>query len=342
MAVTIEGYSVVCKTDRIAPLLESGELTLPNVTPIGDDDIWRCCFMGLVDAQKFAETLQALGLNTTQGPDSDVVLVSEFERTVEPYCEWLQIAPYENAVIGWKTGTTPESVRAREGWDPKVGSGLMFKSRDSEDLEFRRLEGNVEVYFDKTLGKEVYLGRTTSPIDALFQSATEVVRQHFRSIGEPILTGQPADDVRGAVENLDKVLAEVPDAWRALWYHGKANIALGNMEAAHGSLKKAFEIESNVEIIPRELAGVCLVLKRFDEAVTVGEAAVALEPDSPELLCNLATAYLLAARLDAAAKAVDAALSFDSEDPIASMIKQRIDEVQAGTRKQPQAIDDLH
>ena len=52
-------------------------------------------------------------------------------------------------------------------------SGLLFRDKKNlQDLEFLRVEGNIEVYLDKQSGDEVYLGRTRTP-EALFQTACE-------------------------------------------------------------------------------------------------------------------------------------------------------------------------
>ena len=161
MAIPIEGFCVIAKKSTLLPLLESGQVVPPNGTALADDDLWRCCFMAESDARKFLGTLESLDLNVSQGPDSDVVLVEEFDQSISPYCEWLSTGSWDKAVIGWKTGTRPETVSAKEGWDPAVGSGL--HRRDPEgvrDLEFLRLDANVEVYRDRKTGEEVYLGRT--------------------------------------------------------------------------------------------------------------------------------------------------------------------------------------
>jgi hypothetical protein len=126
MAIPIEGYSIVAQTARIQRLLDDHAFAIPNSTALGDDHIWSCSFMAQVDAEKFLQILADLGLNVSQGPDSDVVLVNEFDRSIDPYCEWLATGAWEKAVIAWKAGTRPESVVAREGWDPQVGSGLVF------------------------------------------------------------------------------------------------------------------------------------------------------------------------------------------------------------------------
>src|SRR5262245_16075132 len=134
MAIPIEGYSVVAQLERIRPLLESKQLRGPGAAVIADDDLWRCAFMSMDDAAAFLQSLESLGLNTTKGPDSDAVLISEFDGSITPYCEWLQTAKWEKAVIGWKAGTQPRTVSAREGWDPTVGSGLTFCA-SSEELD---------------------------------------------------------------------------------------------------------------------------------------------------------------------------------------------------------------
>src|SRR5688500_11324603 len=126
MAVPIEGFSVVARIERIQRLLDDGAVQPPNATALSDAHVWKCSFMAKSDAEKFLQTLAKLGLNVSQGPDSDVVLATEFDRSVEPYCEWLRLAVWEKAVIGWKEGTRPETITARPGWDPKVGSGLTF------------------------------------------------------------------------------------------------------------------------------------------------------------------------------------------------------------------------
>lgn len=58
--------------------------------------------MAKADAEKFLRGLEKLALNVSQGPDSDAILVSEFDQSIEPYCEWLNIGVWEKAVIAWR------------------------------------------------------------------------------------------------------------------------------------------------------------------------------------------------------------------------------------------------
>jgi hypothetical protein len=187
MAIPIEGYTVVAQRDRIQHLLDSEAFPIPNASALADDHLWRCGFMVMDDATDFAQKLELLGLNVSRGPDSDVVIVNEFDGSIEPYCEWLLTAKWEKAVIGWLAGTNPKTLMAREGWDPKIGSGLTFERRDSDRLELLRVEGNVEVFRDKETGKEVYIGRTSPPVNSLYECAARMILDHPRDPGKPPL-----------------------------------------------------------------------------------------------------------------------------------------------------------
>jgi tetratricopeptide (TPR) repeat protein len=339
MAIPIEGFTVVAQKARIVHLLENHAIETPNATALADDDLWRCSFMAEADAQKFMRSLEKLDLNVSQGPDSDVVLVNEFDRSVTPYCEWLVTAKWERAVIAWKVGTRPESVVAREGWDPHVGSGLSFCDRSGQDnLEFVRLEDNIEVFRNKETGKEVYIGRTSTPVKAMFKTASQVISEHLVTAGEKPVDGKVAEEVTRAVEMLEKVMVATPDSWNVHWYHGKGQMALGKIELAYRSFQRAYELEQTVEVVPRELAGVCLELGKFDEAVKVAEKAVALDPGNAGLLGNLALSYLLAGRVAEAQKSIAAAIKISQGDKINNYLAQIIREVADGERPRPQSL----
>ncbi|MEL7499507.1 MAG: tetratricopeptide repeat protein [Planctomycetota bacterium] len=344
MSVTIEGYTVVVKKELIIDLLEDGTIVPPNGMHLGDPHVWRCSFMAEADAEKFLGQIAELAeLNVTQGPDPDGVIVSEFKREVHPYCEWLQTATWEKAVIAWKVGTDPTKLFAREGFDPKVGSGLtMHVENAMEDLEFVRLEGNIEVYFNNKLGKEVYLARTTPSPEARFKSACDVIRDQFRVAGETKLEGAEATEVEAAVETLDSLIEEFPDWWQALFFHGKGMMALGKLEQAYHSLSRAAEIESGTEAVLRELGGICLELKRFDKAIEINQRAVALQPDNAGSLGNLAVTYLLARNLPAAVKSIEAAIGIDPKDSINQVLQAVIQKVNAGVLPPPTSMDEVN
>jgi hypothetical protein len=154
MAVPNEGYSVVTQISRIQRLLDDGSSTIPNAAVRSDTHLWKCSFMVLDDARKFFRVLEKSGLNGSDGPDSDVVLATEFDRSVEPSCEWLKSAVWEEAVIVWMAGPRPETVSARNSREPKVGSGLVFHDPAAmQFIEFLRLEDGIEVLLNERRGR---------------------------------------------------------------------------------------------------------------------------------------------------------------------------------------------
>ena len=337
MALPIEGFTLVAKLPRIAPLLESG-LESPNGMELQDEHLWCCSFMVAADAQAFALQLAELGLNVSQRPDSEFVMVNEFDQTIDPYCEWLQLAPYEKAVIAWLAGTVPNEVFAREGWDPTVGSGLRFRDPDNDDnLELLRVEDNVEVYRDKETGEEVYVGRTAPPLEALYEAACKVIIEHWA----PPLTEEAAAEIREALSQLELVVGEYPESWMAHWHRGKGYAVLGDLDGAYTAFHLANQLAPEEVMTIKELGGLCLELGHFEEAVSVAQSGVELAPDDPILLGNLAVSFLRAAELEKARRAIDVALKVDAEDEINVRLEARVREVETGQRPQPQSMAEL-
>lgn len=342
MAIAIEGYSVVGLKTRLAENFDGGLVALsqivPNATELVDDDLWRCSFMASADATQFLNQLEDAGLNARSGPDSDLVVVSEFDLSVQPYCEWLQVAQWEKGVIAWREGTTPETIVAREGWSPESGSGLIFQGE--EDLEFERLDGDVHVYRDKQTGKEVYVSRTQVDPEVLFQMASKTICSHCLGNVRQ-LTRDTEASVRKAIADLESLAQQFPDSWRVHWFVGKARQGLGELEQAYTSYWRAFELEQEEEAVPRELAGICLELGKADEAVRVGEKAAGLKPDNAETLGNLACGYLLAARIPEAQATIKAAIKLGGYDAINLHLERIINAVALGKCPQPRRMSDL-
>ncbi|QDU54276.1 tetratricopeptide repeat protein [Aeoliella mucimassa] len=339
MALPIEGYTVVLLKQRVAALLEQGKITPPNSTVLQDEHLWRCSFMAEQDAIDFVEQLAALELNTTQGPDPDVVLASEFDQSVAPYCEWLQLATWEQAIIAWRAGTKPDSVTAREGWDPKKGSGLTYGTQyDIEKLEFVRLEGNIEVYRDKESGKLLYIGRQTPSLQAVLKSASEFIGQHMIQPGRRPLTGELHTKMSQVVEQLESIREKHRDKWNLHWMLGKGYQSLGNNAQAYKSFRTALELNNNEEAILRELAGLCLTARRFDEAVGYAQTAASAKPDDPQVLGNLAISYLLAGRMEKASKTIRAAMPLNEQDQVNQHIYSLILQVEQGHAAPPRSL----
>lgn len=347
MAIAIEGFSVVALKDRIDENFDGGleafARFIPNNTALADNHLWRCSFMVLPDAVHFLEQLQQAGFNTDQGPDPDLVLVNEFDLTVEPYCEWLQVAQWDRGVIAWREGTTPEQVVAREGWSPENGSGMSYvKDGELDEMEFLRTEGGIHVYFDKQRGREVYVGRTQPDPDVIFKTAARIIQEHgcFDEADPPNRPGSETA-IRQAINDLEGLTREHAKSWQIYLFIGKGWQALSDFEQAYRAFRRAFELEQETESVLRELAGTCLELGKGEEAVIVAQKAAALAPDNPATLGNLACAYLISGRTPEATTTVKAALKLQPDDPINCRLQTVIQEVATGIRPQPTRVGDL-
>ncbi len=125
--------------------------------------------MSEADAGSFLDYLGMLGMKVEPGPDCEALLVDELSMGKELPCEWLNMGKWDKAVIAWRAGTRPDKVIAREGWDPKKGSGLTHGHiRKMDHLEFLGEEDGVETYLNTETDQKVYLARTKSPPDKMF------------------------------------------------------------------------------------------------------------------------------------------------------------------------------
>lgn len=304
-----------------------------GLVQLTDDDLWACSFMVYTDAVRFMEQLQQAGVESSQGPDPDLVLVNEFDSSVSANCDWLEIGRSERAVIVKRTGAAADPLIAPQGWTPEHGSGNYL----GEDVEFLRMDGNVSVYFDRQKGCETYVRRSEPDPYEVYIEESRVIEQHLINPGAPVLTGEAVvTRIRQAITNLEWVLESFPQDWRIHYFNGKAKQAIGDLDGAYLSLKNAYLQQPNLETIPREFTGICLQLGRADEAVQAAQKAAALEPDNAHTLSNLACAYLIAGQIAEAVRSINAVLKLNSEDAISQRIGLIINEVIAGTRTQPQ------
>jgi Tfp pilus assembly protein PilF len=340
MAIPIEGTTVVVKLALIAPLLETGKVTVPNGTGLQDDHLWRCCFMEDREAEVFLRILAREGLNVTQGPDPDAVMVTEYEQNPKPYCEWLTFAKWDKAVIAWLVGTTPEKVVAREGWNPSVGSGLTRRSEADLERDYVRegTKDGIDTYVHRVTGERIYLGRTELSPERMFQEASEVIRKHAFDVGLAPLNGPAAHELLEAEKKLEALVSDNPAWWGAWWMLGKARQRGGRLEAGRDAYRKAVEASGDAVTCLRELGGICLELGDFSEAVEVSTKAVIAEPGDHEIIANQAISFLLADRVPEAAKAIATAVRLNPDDKVNRNIELLIQQVMAGERERPRTL----
>jgi tetratricopeptide (TPR) repeat protein len=343
MAIAIEGCSVVGLIERLEQKYPGGWATLrenlPNDTGLNDAKLWRCSFMTSVDAKAFADRLQGAGLDAMPG-SPDYVLVSEFHLNQPPNCDWLNVGKIQNGVFAWREGTTPDNVIARGGWSLEMGSGLVFDDGTNKDLEFRRRDGKISVYFDKRQQREVYVARHVADPEETFKVACQTISQNFTNPGQR-LAPERAQRVSEAIADLESIASRADGDWRFTFFMGKGHTALGDHERALDLFQQALKLQESNEFILREIAGIFLELGQGEEAVRFSEQAEALRPNNSEALGNLACAYLIAGRLTEAQGAISRALRLVPDDPINKSLQAMIQAVASGRRPQPRSILDL-
>jgi len=346
VAIAIQGLTIVVRLDRAAELLPGGIeflTTLGNGTAGNDEHFWRCCFMADADGEALFEQLRSQGLNANPGPDPDMVLVNEFDLQVEPYCEWLIVHRAQKAVIAWLVGTTPKTVIATPGWSFENGSGLQRAKQDDAHLKFVRVEENgMEVYFNEDTQTECYITRDTPSAEALNWRFKEAAKRiPMVSPGGPLITGQQADEIRGAIAELEGVAVHASESWRTLFMIGKGWQAVGDLQKAYTALRRAHELSTENESVPREFAGLCLDLGLAEEAIQVGLRAASLLPDNHETLGNLACAYIIGGKHSEATRTIDAALKLQPADRANQFLQKAIGDIISGRRPQPACLKDL-
>lgn len=347
MAIALEAFSVVIRREGIERLggLEAFQAHVPNSTFCADDELARCAFLDRKEALDFIEFLHESGLETPLVGDPEVTLVTAFDGTVNPECEWLQVSNYKQGLIGWRTGDTPRSISAPRTWNPDLDAKLERLTIDqaAARLKFLRREDQATVFWDRETEHEVFVGQAGFPLDAMQDEARQFVLSNLRNPGDPqpLLTEEEQAEFARVLEMLEILLESRPNAWPIHWLQAKANHALGQTEQAYQGLQNARDLEpSNLDIL-REMAGICLEVGDATQAVSVAEEAAALAPDDPELIANLALAYLLDERLEAATKSAKAAKSLAPHDEVCTEVATLIQDVAAGVRKQPRRLSEL-
>lgn len=343
MAIVIEAFTVVVRTKAIRDHYRGGEeafeTRIPNQTFCSDGVLSRVDFMVEQDARVYLNELQRFGLKVEDG--ADAVLCRALDGSTHPACDWLQVGRYKKSCIAWEKGEQAESIVGPEGWNPDE-ERLVYATREEAErrLRFLRNDGNIQVFWDTVTEREVYVGRTGPSLQELLDKAGAVVTANLRNPGSPV-DALNADALQEAIQMLTVIAENVPDNWRVLWLLGKAWHALGRSDRAYDWLKKAFDLEQGETVIPRELAGICLELGRGGEAVRISEHAVRSEPESGELIGNLALAYVIDGRLKEAEATIKTALQKDPSDTINQTLQKVIQEIAKGKRPKPKNLFDL-
>lgn len=322
MAIAIEAFTVVLRNEAIVHRYPGGAeafiMNVPNQTFCADSSLARVSFTDGEEASAFMEELESMGLSVSDGHDA--VLCDAFDQKVSPPCPWLCLGTYKEATIAWINGENVRTVVGPRDWDPEKAG-----EKPAEDGEAAR---------------EAKAQREQATLDTIFQQAGHVITSNVRNPGSPV-DKKSSVEIQRAIEQLEIVLDRSGENWRLLWLIGKGWHALGRCDKAMAVLSRAYEIEKNESVIPRELCGALLELGRSAEAVKTAEEAVGQDPLNPELLGNLAAAYLIHGNAQAAQKTMRAALKQQPQNEVNLTLMGIITEVAEGKRPQPKNLFEL-
>jgi hypothetical protein len=354
MAVLIEGFSVVVRNSTLDAKYPGGvggyRRDCPNRTFCADERLSQIGFMVRSDAEVFVTQLAAKGLTPyRKDVAEDVALVSPVDGPLRP-CPWLEIGRWGQVVIAWLAGTNRGDLHAPSGWSADNRVEQISPEEAKRRLEFLRSEGNVDVYRDKTTGKELYVGRTASPSAQDKARHNELYRQGCSLIeGLIILDNQAPGELdprsrqrlQDAIAAFDEVVRINPGNWNAMWLLGKVYQRLGDYDRGLQWFSRAHRVNPDQADVAREAAIAAMDLGRPEEAIPFCERAIEAKPDDPGLRANLALALLFSAKPDEAQAVAQEALRRDPGDKITAQIVRIIAEVLDGTRSCPHHMRDL-
>jgi len=192
MAVLIEAISVVVRRDAINNKFSGGwsafQELVPNATLCFDDDLACVGFMAPPDVGEFIKQLEKGGLTFLREEDALDLAVVDQIRGPTTKANWLQFAQvplkgidkkvaacwlYEGQGMGAGIHfpSTNMTLATPIGWryEESLSAHHTFVANEDmkEKLEFLRRERNVDVYVDRSTGKEVFIGRTDEPVKDL-------------------------------------------------------------------------------------------------------------------------------------------------------------------------------
>lgn len=166
MAVIIEAFTVIVRNSTLEAKYPGGRAAFAadclNQTYCDDGNLSRVAFMHSADVQAFTEDLARKGLvSVAEDCAIDVAVVSSEHGLQVGTCNWLLFATFKGVPIAWEDGKSPAPLVGPPGYE--LGRPVQYVTAEAarERLVFLRTENGVDVYLDKTTGKEMYSSRAT-------------------------------------------------------------------------------------------------------------------------------------------------------------------------------------
>ncbi|KIG17128.1 hypothetical protein DB30_03725 [Enhygromyxa salina] len=327
--------------------LEDGVRTWFQVAPnaVACVDRNLCCvgFMHSDDAAAFVRDLEGRGLEGERGGSYQDVAIMGPEGPWRHACSWLEQGRYSGAQAIWLRGSDPEPLVVPMNYRPN-GTILNMSAEQARDrLEFLRTEGDVDVFWDKQLQRELFRGRTTRKPPATaeheqrFRATASAMRELLSFDVHPKpLSWLQRRRLRKGLATLEELAQICDEPWR-VWFHvGLARRSLPDAEGAYAAFRAAYHDNPDHVDVAREYAGQCLTLGRGSEAVKLNRRNCELHPEDAGIRSNLALALVIAGDMEAAKAEVTRARNMEPDDEVTAGLERMIDQILAGALPRPQ------
>lgn len=173
MAILMEGISVVVRIETIRKKFRGGwnafKSIIPNKSLCSDNELARVGFMAPPDAGVFVGQLQEAGLVfVNSGKAIDLVVVDQLRGPTAP-CDWLEFGHVSmecGEVAACRLAGSQSMEVVTPDWWTYEGSlsashRRVLLGNINNEMKFLRTENGVDVYLDRSTGKEVFIGRTS-------------------------------------------------------------------------------------------------------------------------------------------------------------------------------------
>lgn len=183
MAVLVEAISVIVRRDAIARKFAGGwsgfVAGVPNATLCFDEELARVGFMSPTDTEAYVGKLEGSGLTFLVDEQAVDIAIADQQQGLLVDCDWLEYARlnfddcgevgacwlYDGPRFAYGTylpsGTL--TLATPPDWDYENSLSKEFHFAPDEEmgtrLRYLRSDGGLDVYWDKELDKEVFIGR---------------------------------------------------------------------------------------------------------------------------------------------------------------------------------------
>ena len=182
MAVLAEAISVIMRCETIEARYPGGRegyvKDAPNKTLCTDERLARVGFMAPPDVANFISRLERLGFEFVRhGNAIDMCVVDQLQGPTAR-CDWLEYFHMDSysgggsvcVAVCRETGDQRSELFTPRSWDIRSSLTRNYQwitnEKTRERLELIRHENGVNVFRDRSTGKEVYLGHT-SPLPSI-------------------------------------------------------------------------------------------------------------------------------------------------------------------------------